>query len=91
MFNLPCRSAGPTCPWGGGLTPGGGKVARNEAGQLGSMAPCGTGKHNLCVDLYALNVVSLNLPAKTPLQQNHAAIKKHEILEAKAHVTQVNR
>ncbi|WP_216326108.1 hypothetical protein [Deinococcus aestuarii] len=70
--------------------PGGGRVTRNEAGQLSYTAPCGKGKHDLYVDLYALDVPSLNLPAGTPLQQVHAAIKRHRILEAKAHVTRVN-
>lgn len=72
-------------------SPGGGKITSNEAGGLGYTAPCGAGKHDLYVDLYALNVASLNLPAGAPLQQVHAAIKRHKLLEAKAHVTRVNR
>lgn len=70
--------------------PGGGKVTRNEAGKLGYTAPCGKGRHDLYVDLYALDVPSLDLPTGAPLQQVHAMIKKHRILEAKAHVTRVN-
>lgn len=90
VFDLPLGTArlAPGAP--ARPAPGGGKVTRNEVGQPGYTAPCGKGKHDLYVDLYALNVPSLNLPAGTPLQQVHAAIKKHKLLEAKAHVRRVN-
>lgn len=90
VFDLPLGTARLAPGPAGQTSPGGGKVTRNEAGQLGYTAPCGKGKHDLYVDFYALNVAHLNLPAGTPLQQVHALIKKHKLLEAKAHVTRVN-
>ncbi|GGR35239.1 hypothetical protein [Deinococcus ruber] len=64
----------------------GAPVAVNEAGHLGYTAPCAAGKHDIYIDFYALNVASLGLAAGVPLQTVHAAIKRHKILEAKAHV-----
>lgn len=65
----------------------GAPVAVNEAGHLGYTAPCAAGKHDIYIDFYALNVASLGVPAGAPLQTVHSAIKRHKILEAKAHVT----
>lgn len=65
----------------------GAPVAVNEAGHLGYTAPCSKGRHDIYIDFYALNVGSLKLPAGAALQTVHSAIKAHEILEAKAHVT----
>jgi phosphatidylethanolamine-binding protein (PEBP) family uncharacterized protein len=65
----------------------GAPVAVNEAGNLGYTAPCAAGRHDIYIDFYALNVPSLKLPAGAPLQTVHSAIKRHKILEAKAHVT----
>ncbi len=69
----------------------GARVAVNEAGKLGYTAPCSAGKHDVYIDFYALDVASLNLPAGAPLQTVHAAIKRHKLLEAKAHVVVVNK
>ncbi|WP_424952971.1 YbhB/YbcL family Raf kinase inhibitor-like protein [Deinococcus sp.] len=87
VYDLPLGTSGLAPAAAGGLNIAGGKVGTNEAGQPGFTAPCATGRHELYVDFYALNVASLNLPAGTPLQTVHAAIKAHKILEAKAHVT----
>lgn len=69
----------------------GGKVATNEAGHLGFSPPCGKGRHDLYVDLYALDVPSLNLAVGALLQTVHVVIKRHKLLEAKVHVVRVNR
>lgn len=68
------------------LTPDHGKAATNEAGQPGYTAVCARGRHDLYVDVYALDVASLNVPAGTPLQTLHALIKRHRLLETKAHL-----
>lgn len=64
----------------------GGKVATNDVGKLGYTAVCTKGQHDLYLDFYALDVASLNQPAGTPLRTVHAAIHKHKLLEAKAHL-----
>ncbi|THF87297.1 hypothetical protein E7T09_09155 [Deinococcus sp. KSM4-11] len=69
------------------LTPSGGKAATNEAGKPGYTAICSKGKHDIYVDFYAIDVPSLNVPAGTPLQRLHALIKRHKLLEAKAHLS----
>ena len=70
------------------LAPGAlGKQGVNEAGQPGYGAPCGArGRHDVYVDLYALDTASLNLPDGAPLQTVHRAIKRHKLREVKLHV-----
>jgi phosphatidylethanolamine-binding protein (PEBP) family uncharacterized protein len=68
------------------LSPGGGHAAINEAGQPGYSPICAKGVHDLFVDLYAIDVPSLNVPATSALQQVHAQIRRHRLLEAKAHL-----
>ncbi|WP_309570611.1 hypothetical protein [Deinococcus sp.] len=69
------------------LTPAGGKAATNEAGQPGYTAICAKGRHDLYIDFYAIDVPSLNIPPGTPLQRLHALIKRHKLLETKAHLS----
>lgn len=68
------------------LTVSGGRAATNEAGQPGYTALCAPGRHDVYVDLYAIDEASLKLPPGTPLQQLHAQIKRHKLKEVKAHV-----
>ena len=65
----------------------GGRAATNETGRPGYSAICARGRHDVYVDLYALDVPSLDLPAGAPLQRVHALIRRHKIVEAKAHLT----
>lgn len=87
VYDLPLATQQLNAVMAGTLKFQGGKAGTNEAGQPGFTAPCAKGRHDLYVDFYALNVASLGLPTGAPLQQVHAAIKAHKILEAKAHVT----
>jgi len=64
----------------------GGKAATNETGQPGYTAICGQGQHDIYIDFYAMDTASLKLPAGAPLQRVHAAIKRHKLLETKAHL-----
>ncbi|WP_293910490.1 hypothetical protein [Deinococcus sp.] len=90
VFDLPLGTKALKPVAAASRTVSGGKAATNELGQQGFTAPCAAGKHNIYVDFYALDVASLNLPVGTPLQAVHAAIKRHNLLEAKAHVFLVN-
>ena len=54
--------------------------------KAGYTASSPNGRHDIYIDYYAMNVTSLNLPAGTPLQTVHSAIKRHKLQEAKAHL-----
>lgn len=86
VYDLPLKTRQLTPIMASNLNPEGGKAGINEASKPGFTAPCASGRHDLYVDFYALNVASLGLPAGAPLQRVHAAIKAHKILEAKAHL-----
>ncbi len=62
------------------------KQGLNSFGHMGFSAPCPIKDGKLreyYIDFYALNVVSLGLPAGAPAAAVHAAIKQHKIAEAK--------
>jgi phosphatidylethanolamine-binding protein (PEBP) family uncharacterized protein len=86
VYDLPLGTRGLASVAATSAQVSGARVAVNEAGKLGYTAPCANGRHDLYVDFYALDAASLNLPAGAPLQTVHAAIKRHKLLEAKAHV-----
>ena len=87
VYDLPVSTTKLASGTASSLSIGGGKAAKNEAGQPGYTAICAKGPHDIYIDFYALDVASLKLPAGTPLQTLHAAIKRHKLLEAKAHRT----
>ena len=86
VFDLPLGTARLSPAKAGALSVSGGKAATNETGKAGYTAICTGGRHDIYIDYYALDVTSLKLPAAAPLQTVHAAIKRHKLLEAKAHL-----
>ena len=86
VFNIPLgtKQLGPVAA--AATTVAGGRAATNEAGKQGYSPICKVGSHDIYIDYYALDVASLNLPAGAPLQTLHSAIKRHKLLEAKAHL-----
>ncbi|TSA78699.1 hypothetical protein FNU79_18790 [Deinococcus detaillensis] len=87
VFDLPRGTTSLAAVSAGNLKLAGGQAATNEAKRAGYSAICSKGHHDIYIDYYALNVASLNLPAGTPLQTLHSAIKRHKLQEAKAHLT----
>ncbi|GAA4012302.1 hypothetical protein GCM10022631_25170 [Deinococcus rubellus] len=87
VFDLPLSTKSLTPMPAAQLNVAGGKAATNEAGQAGYSAICSRGQHDIYIDFYAIDTASLNLPAGAPLQQVHAAIKRHKLLETKAHLS----
>lgn len=69
----------------------GGTVGPNALGNTGFQAPCDVGARDFYVDYYALDTAKLPLPAGASFQQIHAAIHRHKLLEAKAHLKWVVR
>ncbi len=65
---------------------GGGTVSLNQVGETGYTAPCGKGRHDIYIDLYALNTAKLEVDAKIALRPLYNTIHKFKIQEAKAHV-----
>lgn len=62
--------------------PGGAKQGKNGLGKIGYDGPCPARSARYQIDLYALNVASLGLPAGADLHQVKAAIQKHRIQES---------
>lgn len=58
------------------------KQGKNGLGKLGYDGPCPAKSASYQIDLYALNVASLGLPAGADLHQVKAAIQKHRIQES---------
>lgn len=86
VYDLPVNTAKLAPTASTSLNVAGGLVAKNDAGQLGYTAVCAKGNHDLYLDFYALDVASLSLSAGTALRTVHAAIHKHKLVEAKAHL-----
>lgn len=86
VFDLPLTTKSTLPMPAAQLSVAGGKAATNEAGQPGYTAICSRGPHDIYIDFYAIDTASLNLPAGAPLQTVHAAIKRHKLLETKAHL-----
>jgi len=70
----------------GTLTVGGGTVSANQVGETGFTAPCAKGRHDLYIDLYALNTAKLEVKSDIALRPLYNTIHKFKIQEAKAHV-----
>lgn len=62
--------------------PGGAKQGKNGLGKIGYDGPCPAKSARYQIDLYALNVASLGLPAGADLHAVKAAIQKHRIQES---------
>ncbi len=67
-------------------TVGGGTVSLNQVGEMGFTAPCSKGRHDLYIDLYALNTAKLEVKGDIALRPLYNTIHKFKIQEAKAHV-----
>ncbi len=65
-----------------------GKTGKNDVGQVGYTPVCAGGQHDIYIDVYAVNVASLGLPAGAPLRKVHTVIHQHNLKETRAH-TQV--
>lgn len=68
------------------VTVGGGTVSLNQVGETGFTAPCTKGRHDLYIDLYALNTAKLEVASDIALRALYNTIHKFKIQEAKAHV-----
>ncbi|GAA5512418.1 hypothetical protein Dcar01_01132 [Deinococcus carri] len=89
VFDLPVKTTRLDAQNASRLRAGGGKAATNDAGQPGYTAICARGRHDIYVDVYALDVPSLGVPAGTPLRKVHALIHQHKLQEAKLHLVRV--
>ncbi|GHF42405.1 phosphatidylethanolamine-binding protein (PEBP) family uncharacterized protein [Deinococcus metalli] len=91
VYDLPPTTRTLTSVPAATLAVAGGYAATNEAGRPGYSPVCLRGAHDIYVDLYAIDVHSLNIAAGSSLQRVHALIKRHRLFEAKAHLPWVVR
>jgi|GEM_PF-1221101 len=84
--NLPASATVLQSVSSGALTVGGGTVSANQVGKTGFTAPCAKGRHDLYIDLYALNTAKLEVKSDIALRPLYNTIHKFKIQEAKAHV-----
>jgi phosphatidylethanolamine-binding protein (PEBP) family uncharacterized protein len=89
VYDLPLNTRRLTPTQAAALRPAGAQAATNEAGQPGYTALCAAGRHDIYIDLYAIDVPTLGARAGTPLQTLHALIKRHKLKEVKAHLVRM--